>query len=108
MARDWTAPQSKERIMKMQLQYQQSAEGFIEKKAERFAEQYAKAKAEADAKKGKYSIMTRPTFNTQGLSLTETEDLTDENWAYAQKHGKYSEPDMDFDEAYELSCQGFL
>ncbi|KAF6225288.1 hypothetical protein HO173_012855 [Letharia columbiana] len=108
LARDWTVPQLKERIMKMQLEYQQSAEGFAEKKAKRFAEQYAKAKAEADAKKGKYSIMTRPTFNTEGLSLAEAEDLADENWAYAQKHGKYFEPGMDFDEAYELSCQGFL
>ena len=52
--------------------------------------------------------MTRPTFNTEGLSLAEADDLADENWAYAQKHGKYFEPGMDFDEAYELSCQGFL
>ncbi|KAF6238976.1 hypothetical protein HO173_002848 [Letharia columbiana] len=108
LARDWTVSELKERIMRMQLQYQQSAEEFAEKKAQRFAEQYAKAKAEADAKKGKYSIMTRPTFNTEGLSLAEAEDLADENWAYAQKHGKYFEPGMDFDEAYELSCQGFL
>ena len=64
--------------MRIQLQYQQSAEGFAEKKAKRFAEQYAKAKAEADAKKG-ISIMTRPTFNTKGLSLTKAEDLADEN-----------------------------
>ncbi|KAF6232411.1 hypothetical protein HO173_009516 [Letharia columbiana] len=91
----------------MQLQYQQSAKKFAEKKAKRFAEQYAKAKAEADAKKG-YSIITRPTFNTQGLSLAEAEDLADKNWAYAQKYSKYFKPDINIDEAYELSCQGFL
>ena len=92
----------------MQLRYQQSAKGFAEKKAERFAEQYAKAKAEADAKKGKYSIMTRPTFNTQGLSLAEAEDLADKNWAYTQKHSKYTDPDMNSEKRYELSYQGFL
>lgn len=49
-------------IMGTQLGYQQFVEDLAEKKAARFAEQFAKAKAEADAKKGKgkYSIIARP------------------------------------------------
>ena len=95
--------------MRKQLDYQQFAEGLAEKKAKRFAEQYAKAKAEADAKKGKYSIVTRPNVSdNEGLDIDEAYERGCENWANAQKYGKYSRSDMDIDEAFELSCQGYL
>ncbi|KAF6234850.1 hypothetical protein HO173_007070 [Letharia columbiana] len=84
-------------------------QGLVEKKAKRFAEQYAKAKAEADAKKGKYSIVTRPNVSdNEDLDIDEAYERGCENWANAQKYGKYSRSDMDIDEAFELSCQGYL
>ena len=54
-----TKPQLKTYIMMRQLHYQQFAEGLTERKAARFVEQYAKAKAETYAKKSKYVIIAR-------------------------------------------------
>lgn len=103
--------------MRTQLDYQHFAEDLAEKKAARFAEQYARAKAEADAKKGKYSIIARPNPTLEddvdeNLTFGEAEerawDRAMTNWTHAQKHGKLSIAGLDIDEAYELSRQRYL
>ncbi len=106
-------------IMGTQLHYQQFVEDLAEKKAARFAEQYAKAKAQADTKRGKYSIIARPnpacqedSDDDEVLDIYEADvrawDRAMTNWTHAQKHGKLSTAGLDLEEALELSKQGYL